>query len=179
MNKCVVSGCNVFVRPITPAEYDNILGFNLSRSTAQKILKKTMEGYCPFHAAKSLSDEGIEIEGFILEALKNWNPYGENYTDSEKYALCCECSAHLNRGISQREKEVRDSKADNELLRLGIPQKRRNTIIWLQHALNGMGTCFSCCLEKHTDYELDDSLELITNDLDDLAAVEMKSINSR
>ena len=180
MNKCIHSECDSFARSLTKTEFDNVLSFNLSRSTVQDILRATLQEYCPYHAARSLKD--VEIDNFVLSALREkWEPLNQsNFSDSEKYACCVECSTHLRRGINSKEVATRDKKVVDTLEMLDIPEERINTIVYLQgYATNGMGTCFDCCLKLHTEYDLDKGFNIITTDLDDLAAASIKRENSR
>ena len=174
MKKCIDPNCNTFARPLTAAEHDNLLSFNLPRDTAKEIFLTTFKGYCPHHAAKQLKTPPQTLTSYILFSLQKWNPYDQqNFIDGAKYAVCSECHQDLRRDTTDKEE------IDAQLMALGVPLPRRLTVQWLSlHALSGFGTCHNCCLEKHIEYEYDASLEMILTDLDKVAAAMMAEIEA-
>ena len=174
MKRCIDPNCDTFARPLTSAEHDNLLSFNLPREAAKEIFLSTFKACCPHHAAKQLKTPPQTLTSHILFALQKWNPYDQqNFIDGAKYAVCCECHQTLRRDTADKDE------IDAQLMALGVPTARRLTIQWLSlHALGGFGTCYDCCLEKHIEYDFDASLEMVLTDLDDLAAAKMANIES-
>lgn len=162
--KCRHPKCDAFARKLTGTEITSLGGFNLTHEVCKRIFLGTVQGFCPFHAAKNLTGD-LRPENSILDVIKRkWNYYvQDNFADAKGYALCSICSTSL---AADRGKHP-VSLIEDTLSALSVPKKRIETIVWLQTgASGGLGTCFDCTLITQTAFEYDAIGNLVETELD-------------
>ena len=169
--RCKHAKCDAFARKLTGTEIRNLSGFNLPHEICEDIFKGTVKGLCPQHAAKALTDD-LRLDASIIDVIRaKWNYYvQDNFSDSKGYALCCICSESL---AGDRGKHP-VSPIEQTLAALNVPQKRIQTILWLQSAASGgLATCFDCSLLTYTDFQYGPDGNLVETELDRLAEADV------
>lgn len=170
-NKCKHAKCDAFARKLTGTEIKNLGGFNLSHQVCQDIFRWTVKGLCPAHAAQFLTEDERPDASIIDVIRRKWNYYAQdNFSDSKGYALCCLCSELLL--VDRRKHPV--TLIEETLASLYIPEKRIQTILWLQNGASGcLATCFDCSLLTYTDFQYGPDGKRVETELDRLAEADL------